>query len=94
MSRFYVSASNSRGKEMTAAGAESGQNAHIRGWNAGVEVLARPDGEIDNFTVYATHGSRGEHKGRKKIPIANVFKEGDKLYVDLIVPPGNCLELD
>lgn len=61
MSRFYMTASNSRGNTTSAAGRASGQDVHLRGWNVGVQVNAEPDpgdGE-DVFYIYATAGSKG-----------------------------------
>lgn len=62
MSRFYLTGVNSRGNTISAAGASSGQDVHLRGWQAGIEVVARPkplDLERDLFVVYATGGSGG-----------------------------------
>lgn len=65
MARFYLTASNSRGNTVSAAGSSRGQDAHLRGWNAGVEILASVDETgRDVFDIYATRGSnggRGEH---------------------------------
>ena len=62
MSRFYLTAVNSRGNSVSAAGSSRGQDCHLRGWNAGVEVVARvednPYGEPEDvFDIYATGGS-------------------------------------
>ena len=57
MARTYLSGSNSRGREITAA---NSRDAHLRGWNAGVAVYVRNrlDG-ADEFAVYMTKGSNG-----------------------------------
>jgi hypothetical protein len=58
MSRFYMTGVNSRGNTVSAAGPSRGQDVHLRGWNAGVEVDAFPgDDGRDRFAVYMTHGS-------------------------------------
>jgi hypothetical protein len=59
MSRFYLTASNSRGNTTSAAGSSRGQDAHLRGWSAGVEVVASVGDDGDEFRIYMTHGSNG-----------------------------------
>jgi len=69
MARFYLTADNSRGNQVTAQGKSSGQTCHIRGWSAGVEVIAHPakphggDGnepiDVDEFDIWMTSGSNG-----------------------------------
>lgn len=57
MARTYLSGDNSRGGQVTGAGATY---AHLRGWNAGVQVSAyRTDDDRDGFTVSLTAGSNG-----------------------------------
>lgn len=57
MARTYLSGNNSRGGEVTAAMATY---AHLRGWNAGVQVHAsRTEEDRDVFLVYMTAGSNG-----------------------------------
>ena len=66
MARFYTSGTNSRNKEFTAMGNKDGQEVHIRGWNAGIEVIARPNldenKDVDVFEVWQTSGSNGGPK--------------------------------
>lgn len=67
MSRFYMTGSNSRGNTVSAAGRSTEQDVHLRGWRAGVEVIARPnpdDPKLDRFTIYATSGSSGRLSGK------------------------------
>lgn len=59
MSRFYLTGTNSRRNEISAAGHSTGQRCHLRGWRSGVEVVASPDGDQDWFDVYMTTGSGG-----------------------------------
>lgn len=58
MARFYATVVNGRGNVTPVGGRASVQDAHIRGWNAGVKVV--PIGvknERDRFEVYMTTGS-------------------------------------
>lgn len=59
MARFYGSMVNKRGNEVTAEGSKDGQQAHLRGWNSGVRVVARAVGDSDHFEIYKTSGSNG-----------------------------------
>lgn len=62
MARFYTSGTNSRDKTFTAMGRKNGQEAHIRGWTSGVEVIARPckdNPDVDVFEIWQTSGSNG-----------------------------------
>lgn len=68
MSRFYLTGVNSRGNTISAAGASRGQDCHLRGWNAGVEVVAAPkpaDPKRDHFVIFATSGSNGSRSRRE-----------------------------
>lgn len=57
--RLYMSYENRRGNTY-GVGMRDGGYAHVRGWNAGVEVSVRGDkGERDSFPVYMTGGSNG-----------------------------------
>ncbi len=47
MARFYLTGSNSRGGEVTAQGKSTGQEVHIRGWDSGIEIVARAVGDAD-----------------------------------------------
>ena len=60
MARFYLTARNGRGNTQSIGGRASVQDAHIRGWNGGVEVdtIALSDGS-DRLDVYMTPGSTG-----------------------------------
>jgi hypothetical protein len=73
MSRFYTSVTNSRGKETTASGKSTGQTCHIRGWNVGVEIRARPNPANENcdiFEVWMTSGSDGQ--AQHSVFVANI----------------------
>lgn len=66
MARFYLTAINGRGNRQSIGGRASVESAHVRGWNAGIEVecirvhdLATGT-ETDRFDVYMTPGSTGE----------------------------------
>lgn len=59
MAHFYLTANNSRDSTVTAAGAKSGQFAHLRGWHAGVVVTAYVEDGKDCFTITMTGGSTG-----------------------------------
>ena len=77
MAHFYGSRSGNKGKsEVTRTGTKSnGIQAHVRGWNCGVEVVARwEDGRQTNcFDIYRTSGSSGTG-GRI---LLTTFREGD-----------------
>jgi len=74
MSRFYCSTVNSRGNSVTASGSARGQDAHLRGWNAGVEVEATVGDDGDEFRIYMTHGSSGG--GRRELVAIVREKDG------------------
>lgn len=57
MSRLYGSVRGGRG-EATRTG-HSHITAHVRGWNVGVKVYGKAEGEVDTFEVVATSGSNG-----------------------------------
>lgn len=58
MARFYVTTTNSRGREVGTPGVSRGQSTHARGWNVGVAIEARVDDEgFDVLHVYSTGGS-------------------------------------
>jgi hypothetical protein len=64
MARFYLTAVNGRGNTNSIGGRSSVQSAHVRGWNAGVEVecvkcINENGDEYDRFDVYMTPGSSG-----------------------------------
>ncbi len=60
MSHFYVSAQGARGPVTRTGTKSSGIDAHVRGWDSGVKVLASVDSEgNDSFDVYRTSGSNG-----------------------------------
>jgi hypothetical protein len=65
MSHFYLTASNTRGGEVTAAGHKTGQTAHLRSWSAGVRVQARHTrvGSTDEFEIFASRGSNNPGAG-------------------------------
>lgn len=59
MSRLYASIdSDTRKGQLTSRGRVY-VDTHTRGWNEGVRVLARADGDEDVFDVYLTGGSNG-----------------------------------
>lgn len=57
MARFFASVWNGRGNETTVGGRSSVNNAHIRGWDAGVRVETVKLTDGDAFDVYMTGGS-------------------------------------
>jgi len=61
MSRFYVSGRLGNNTPFKAGGIRSVNDAHVRGWNGGIEVdtVALADGS-DRFDVYMTPGSNGD----------------------------------
>jgi hypothetical protein len=64
MSRFYGSLAGQARTIATRRGsAKSGTTAHVRGWDVGARVVARPHSlrpDEDTLEVYMTHGSNGE----------------------------------
>jgi len=61
MSHFYGNMQGGRGEVTRTGTKNSGMNAHIRGWNCGVEVEARWNDElqVNCFDVFRTTGSNG-----------------------------------
>jgi hypothetical protein len=61
---FYTTATNSRGKTVSAEGTKDGQETWIRGWSSGVEVIAKhySNHDLDEFEVYATDGPKGSRR--------------------------------
>lgn len=57
MSRFYAEIQGNRGRASRMGAASSGMWAHVRGWNVGVEVQCRAQGERDIIDIYETGGS-------------------------------------
>lgn len=85
MSRFYLTANNSRGNRVTAAGHSSGQHAWLRGWCAGVRVDARASEEYpgrDAFHIYMTEGSNGDSWGTKLGTVE--FVDGAPMFVPFV----------
>jgi hypothetical protein len=58
MSRFYATAVNGRGNEVSIGGRGNAGKVHLRGWDAGVKVKPHANSEgQDEFLVYMTSGS-------------------------------------
>lgn len=79
MSRFYGTMNGTKGEKTLKTQTANGTNfvrAHIRGWNVGVEVIARPhidDKGQDMVEVWLTGGSANDSR-KKKI---GLFSEED-----------------
>jgi hypothetical protein len=58
--RFWLSYTSQRGTLKEAAPA-TGDGVHVRGWDAGAEIIARPR-DRDEFDVYMTGGNHGERR--------------------------------
>ena len=65
MARFYAEIQGSRGRASRLGTASGGLWAHVRGWNVGVEVSCRADGERDIIEVWSTGGSN--HAGAREL---------------------------
>lgn len=61
MSHFYGSMRGSRGEATRMGSKKSGFQAHVRGWDIGVEICCYYDEETDNdkIYIYETGGSHG-----------------------------------
>jgi hypothetical protein len=62
MAHFYGSMAGSAKTEATRCGTKnSGMNAHVRGWNCGIETFVDYDATNDkeSYSVYMTGGSNG-----------------------------------
>lgn len=59
MSRLYASIDSDARKTQATSRGHKSIEAHVRGWNAGIEVTARVDGDADVFDVFSTSGSNG-----------------------------------
>ena len=80
MAQFYASIRGNRGEATRLGTKSSGMQAHIRGWNLGVQVncFTNSAGE-DCFSVALTKGSNGNGAVKH---IGN-FKESDLKGVEL-----------
>ena len=90
MSRTYLTGDNSRGGIVSGANATF---AHLRGWNAGVEVTAgRTEDDRDVFYVTMTGGSNG-HSPRKLLGTVTDTPGGPVWEPEIIgadAPAENC----
>lgn len=76
MARFIGYLEGSRGETSRLGTPTSGIRAQAQGWNVGVRVFGRADGDTDKFLVYATSGSTG---GRPDQLLGVVRLDGDEL---------------
>ena len=60
MSHFYGTMTGGRETVRRTGSIQSGMTAHIRGWDAGVQVYAYDDGGVDSFRLIATGGSNDD----------------------------------
>ena len=86
--RFYLSYTNRRGNTY-GAGTRDGDPVHVRGWDAGVEVVPRsvtrqPDGttEYDAFDIYMTRGSNGGAGSAARVHIGRVHDTKDGAWFE------------
>lgn len=66
--RFWLTSTNARGRE-TGQSLDAGRAVHARGWDAGVQVIPRPDGDTDTFDVWMTGGT---HRAGRDVHIGTV----------------------
>ena len=59
MSNLYASIDSDARKTQATSRGHRNISAHVRGWDSGVEVVARHDETGDTFDVYVTSGSNG-----------------------------------
>lgn len=59
MSRFYASIKGARGEATRQGTPASGIHGRIRGWDVGVSIEGRADGDADVFNIFVTDGSNG-----------------------------------
>lgn len=70
MARFRATIQGQRGTASRLGNAKTGLVANVNGWNAGVRVEARANhstdkpAELDEFIVFVTGGSNGNHADR------------------------------
>ena len=57
MARFLGAVQGGRGEATRLGGSGSGIRAQAQGWNVGVQVYGRADGDADVFDIYSTGGS-------------------------------------
>lgn len=82
MAHYYASVTGSRGTTVTKSGTKaSGMDAHIRGWDVGVEVVSMDvvEGADDLFSISMTNGSNGEGSAREVIHLGHVTRIDGKL---------------
>jgi hypothetical protein len=85
MARFYSSLRADRGEVTKAGTAKSGLVGHVRGWNVGVEVVARDVDGADVFYIYVTKGSEGGSYAQRigSVKLDTVFP-----FAPVFIPEG------
>lgn len=65
MSNFYGEITSDKSKTPAKKGGNKWLNAHIRTWEAGIEIDCISDGETNQIQVYLTGGS--DNASRRKV---------------------------
>jgi hypothetical protein len=62
MAHFYGDLQGNRGQTTRCGAKSSGIDAHLRGWNIGVQVTVQHEDGHDTVYVYRTCGSNGGYR--------------------------------
>ncbi len=76
MSRFRATVRGSRGPVSRIGTPASGVEAYVNGWDVGVRVVARAEGDRDVIEVYATGGTIDRHAQRLVATVKEVGLDG------------------
>lgn len=79
MARFFGELRGNRGDTSRMGSVASGITGHIRGWNVGVRVSGKAEGDEDVFHIYATGGSNG-HAPERRIGSVRLI-DGEPVFV-------------
>jgi hypothetical protein len=82
MARFRATIQGNRGEASRLGSASSGIVTRTNGWDAGVDVIGRTEGDNDLFSIRATGGSGGS---RQPVEIAVVDNHGIRQTVDVVL---------
>lgn len=78
MAQFYGSMQGNRGGTTRMGSKDSGIQAHVRGWNVGVQAFVYHEDGVDVCRVYKTSGSTGSAPSE----LVMEFTEHDVRYLN------------
>jgi hypothetical protein len=95
MSHFYNSTTGARNTTSTKTGTkQSGMSSHTRGWNLGIEVIARYDEktDTDRFYIYTTGGSNGSNQSQLIVEVFGT-RDGKGTIINSLIPQATKTDL-